>query len=425
MDSDITRLIIGLAVLVIMSGYFSAAETAFSALNRIRLKNLANNGNKKAEAALALSKNYDVLLSTILIGNNIVNIAAASVGTVIFSHYFGAPGVAISTIVMTIIILIFSEISPKSLAKETPEKFAMWATPLLKILVFILKPFNLFFMAWKRLLSKVFNVDEDRSITEEELLTIIDEAQNEGGIDEQEGELIRSAIEFNDLDVNDVLTPRVNVLAIDLTYSDEQINTMFYDSGFSRMPVYDTSVDDIIGVIHQKNFHTYLNSTNKQKSIREIIKPVIWATDTTKISKLLKLLQTTKSHMAIITDEYGGTAGIVTLEDILEELVGEIWDEHDEIMEEFVQTGENEYKISGIANIDKMFDLFDINQEYESNTVGGFVIGELGKIPVEGDRFRYGDLQITVTKTNFRRVVEVHVAVIEDEEDDESIKKGH
>lgn len=417
MDSDITQLIIALIILILMSGYFSAAETAFSAINRIRLKNLASGDNKKAKAALELSKNYDVLLSTILIGNNVVNIGAASIGTVIFTKYFDKAGAAISTVVMTILILVFSEISPKSLAKEAPEKFAMWAAPGLRILVFILSPLNFFFMSWKKLLSKVFKVSEDRSITEEELLTIIDEAQNEGGINEQEGELIRSAIEFNDLDVNDVLTPRVNILAIDLSYSDETIHKMFVESGYSRMPVYETSVDDIIGVIHEKNFHNYLHSGKPRTSVRGIIKPVIWATATTKISKLLTLLQSTKSHMAVITDEYGGTAGIVTLEDILEELVGEIWDEHDEIVEEFVQLEENEYKISGSANIDKMFDLFDIDEDYESNTVGGFVIGELGRIPNEGDSFIYEQLKITVTKTNFRRVVEVHVSVLGDEEE--------
>ena len=414
MEEPPLQLIFILIFLILMSAFFSASETAFSAVNRIRLKNLANNGNKKAKAALELSKNYDVLLSTILIGNNIVNIASASIGTVIFSKYFGSAGVAISTIVMTVIILIFSEISPKSLAKEVPEKFAMWSAPGLKLLIFIFTPFNYFFMSWKKLLSKFFKVNEDRSITEEELLTIIDEAQNEGGIDEQEGELIRSAIEFNDLDVNDVLTPRVNVVAIDISYTDEQISNLFVESGYSRMPVYETSVDDIIGVIHEKNFHHYLHLDDSSKSIKDIIKPVIWATSTTKISKLLRKLQTTKSHMAVVTDEYGGTAGIVTLEDILEELVGEIWDEHDEIVEEFEQIDEYEYKISGSANIDKMFDLFNIEEEYESNTVAGFVIEELGRIPNEGDMFMYDNLQITVTKTDFRKIEEVHVLVIQE-----------
>lgn len=414
MDSDSITVIFVMIFLILMSAYFSATETAFSSLNRIRLKNLANNGNKRAKSTLLLSENYDILLSTILIGNNIVNIASASIATIVFTKYFGNKGVTISTIVMTMLVLIFGEISPKSLAKESPETFAMFSTPIIKFFIFILKPLNFFFMLWKRLLSKIFKVKDNRSITEEELLTIVDEAQNEGGIDEEEGELIRSAIEFNDLDVNDVLTPRVDLVAIDVRYSNEQIDRLFFESGYSRMPVYENSIDNIIGVIHEKNFHRYLKSSDKP--IKDIVNPVIWATPTMKISKLLKLLQKTNSHMAVISDEYGGTLGIVTLEDILEELVGEIWDEHDEIIEEVVKIGENEYKISCSANIDKIFNLFDIHKDYPSNTVSGFVIGELGRIPKEGDSFIYENLKIIVTKTDFRRVLEINVLVLNEEE---------
>ena len=410
MDSHSITLIVVIAFLILMSAYFSATETAFSSLNRIRLKNLANSNNKRAKLALSLSENYDMLLSTILIGNNIVNIVSASLGTVVFVKHFHNAGVTISTIVMTVLVLIFGEISPKSLAKERPESFAMFSAPIIRFLVFLFTPLNFFFMKWKILLSKVFKVNDDRRITEDELLTIVDEAQNEGGIDEQEGELIRSAIEFNDLDVNDVLTPRVDVVAVDVTYSNDQIDGLFTESGYSRMPVYENSIDNIVGVLHEKNFNTYLKSGGE--SIRHIIKPVIFTTPTMKISKLLKLLQKTKCHMAVITDEYGGTVGIVTLEDILEELVGEIWDEHDEIVEEFTQINEDEYKISCSANIDKMFELFGIDEEYDTNTVSGFVIEELGKIPNEGDHFIYENLSITVTKTDFRRVLEVIVKVL-------------
>ena len=289
MDSDGIRIIFFLALLILMSAYFSATETAFSSFNRIRIKNLAGNGNKRAKSVLLLSEDYDVLLSTILIGNNIFNITSASVATVLFTRYLGNKGVTISTIVMTILILIFGEISPKSLAKESPEKFAMFSVPVLKIFIFILRPLNFLFRQWKKLLSKIFKIEDDRSITEEELLTIVDEVQNEGGIDEEEGELIRSAIEFNDLDVNDVLTPRVDLVAIDIEYSDEEIDRLFYESGFSRMPVYEDNIDNIIGVIHEKNFHRYLKDSDQ--TLRDIVNPVIWATPTMKISKLLKLLQ--------------------------------------------------------------------------------------------------------------------------------------
>lgn len=419
MEDNMTTLIITLVVLILMSAYFSASETSFSALNKIRLKNMANNGNKKAKATLGIAEKYDNLLSTILIGNNIVNIATASIGTVIFTNYFGPAGVAISTVVITISILIIGEISPKSLAKESPEKFAMWATPFLKFLMFILTPFNKFFMAWKKMLTKLFKVSEDRSITEEELLTIIDEAQSEGGINEEEGDLIRSAVEFNELEVSDVLTPRVNVLAVDVDDSDEKINKMFVDSGYSRMPVYEGNIDNVIGVLHEKNFHNYMYLESKSKSLRDIIKPVTWAVSSTKISKLLKQLQTTKSHMAVITDEYGGTTGIVTLEDIIEELVGEIWDEHDEIIEEFTQISETRYRISGSASIDKMFDMFGIDEEHDTNTVGGFVIEELGRIPQVQETFEYANLKITITNTEFRRVSEIIVDVLEKPEEDE------
>ncbi|WP_213818947.1 HlyC/CorC family transporter [Garciella nitratireducens] len=417
MDNNFTIAII-IIFLVCMSAYFSATETAFSSLNRIRIKNLASNGNKKAKSTLDLVENYDMVLSTILIGNNIINILSTSLATLFFTNIFGKMGVTISTIVMTILVLIFGEISPKSLAKEIPESLAMFSTPFLKFFITILKPINYIFGLWKELLYRFVNINNDEKITEDELLTIIDEAQNEGGINEQEGELIRSAIEFNDLDVRDVLTPRVDVVAINIEDDNDQIDSLFTESGYSRLPVYKESIDNIIGVLHEKNFNIYLKKGAKG-SLVNILKPVIFVTPTMKISRLLKLLQQYKTHMAIVTDEYGGTVGIVTLEDILEELVGEIWDEHDEIIEEFVKIGENEYRISCSANIDKMFDLFGIDRDYDANTVSGFVIQELGKIPEQGDHFIYENLDITVTKTDGRRVLEIHVKVLPSKENKE------
>lgn len=415
MDNNFVMIIV-IAFLILMSAYFSATETAFSSLSRIRMKNLANSGSKKAENTLDLAEDYDTVLSTILIGNNIVNILSTSLATVFFTNIFGNNGVTISTAVMTILVLIFGEISPKSLAKEAPESFAIFSTPILRFFVMILRPLNYIFGLWKSLLSKFVKISRDEKFTEDELLTIIDEAQNEGGINEQEGELIRSAIEFNDLDVRDVLTPRVDVVAVDIEFDDDHIDTLFTESGYSRLPVYKDNIDNIIGVLHEKNFNIYLRKGAKE-SLVNILKPVIFVTPTMKISRLLKLLQQYKTHMAIITDEYGGTVGVVTLEDILEELVGEIWDEHDEIVEEFVKLGENEYRISCSANIDKMFDLFGIDEDYDANTVSGFVIQELGKIPEEGDHFIYENLSITVTKTDSRRVLEIHVKVLPSKED--------
>lgn len=416
MDNSLVYQILILALLILGSAYFSATETAFSALNKIRIKNLANDGDKRAKLTLELSENYDKLLSTILIGNNIVNITATSVATVLFVKYMGDVGATVSTAVMTILVLIFGEISPKSLAKESPESFAMFSAPILRVMLTILSPLNFLFMLWKKLLSKIFKVKEDRGITEEELITIVEEAAQDGGIDVQEGELIRSAIEFDDIEVVDVLTPRIDIEAVPDTADEKEVKEVFKRSGYSRLPVYEGSTDNIIGVINQKDFY----NRDDSESVKSIIKPVIVTTESTKISKLLKLLQKQKSHMAVVTDEYGGTLGIVTMEDIIEELVGEIWDEHDEIINEFEQIEENKYRIVCSANLTKMLKLFDKDEEFDMSTVSGWVIFEFGGIiPNEGDSFDYENLHVVVTKTDKRRVLEVIVEAMPEEESEE------
>lgn len=416
MDNSLVYQILILALLILGSAYFSATETAFSALNKIRIKNLANDGDKRAKLTLELSENYDKLLSTILIGNNIVNITATSVATVLFVKYMGDVGATVSTAVMTVLVLIFGEISPKSLAKESPESFAMFSAPILRVMLTILAPLNFLFMLWKKLLSKIFKVKEDRGITEEELITIVEEAAQDGGIDVQEGELIRSAIEFDDIEVVDVLTPRIDIEAVPDTADEKEVKEVFKRSGYSRLPVYEGSTDNIIGVINQKDFY----NRDDSESVKSIIKPVIVTTESTKISKLLKLLQKQKSHMAVVTDEYGGTLGIVTMEDIIEELVGEIWDEHDEIINEFEQIEENKYRIVCSANLTKMLKLFDKDEEFDMSTVSGWVIFEFGGIiPNEGDSFDYENLHVVVTKTDKRRVLEVIVEAMPEEESEE------
>lgn len=416
MNNNTITMIIVLIVLIMMSGFFSATETAFSSLNKIRIKNLSNNGNKRAQLTLDLVENYEKVLSTILIGNNIVNIISASLSTIIFVNYFGDVGITVSTIVMTILVLIFGEISPKSLAKEAPENFAMFSASILKMLIILFTPLNYLFLLWQNFITSVFKISSDRSITEEELITIVKEAEEDGGIDAQEGELIRSAIEFNDLIVTDVLTPRVDIAAISSLDSKEKISNVFLETGYSRLPVYLDTIDNIIGVITHKDFFNYV--IKKDLGLDLVIKPTIYTTNTIKISKLLKLLQQSKSHMAIITDEYGGTLGIVTMEDIIEELVGEIWDEHDEVVDEFVKVGDHKYKISCKANLDKMFDLFNLKNALDITTVSGWVTYELGKIPNVGDNFTYENLHITVSKTDHRRVLEILVEVYESEVED-------
>ena len=418
MSSTSITLIAVIAVLVMMSAYFSATETAFSSLNKIRLKSLANNGNKRAAHALALLENYDKLLSTILIGNNIVNIASASIATVLFVEQFrlGNSGVTISTIVMTIVVLIFGEISPKSLAKESPERFAMFSTPFLSFFVKLLTPLNFLFRQWKKLLNKLFKAEDDRGITEEELITIVDEAENEGGIDEHESELIRSAIEFNDLEVEEILTPRVDVVAVEENDPMDKIAEVFRTNGLSRLPVYRETIDNIIGIIHEKDFYAQLYQNRNE--IAPIIKTAVCATTSMPVSKLLRLLQGSKTHMAIVIDEFGGTAGIVTLEDILEELVGEIWDEHDEVVEEFKKNPDGSYLVSCSADLEDMFELLGLSEEVDTSTVSGWVIDELGGVPKVGDNFTYENLRVTVTRTDFRRVLEIRVELLPEQEED-------
>lgn len=408
--------IIAMVVCVVFSGYFSATETAFTSLNRIRMKNMANDGNKRAREVMELSDNYDNLLSTILVGNNIVNIALSSIATVFFMGLYPTYGATIATAVATIVVLIFGEISPKGLAKEHPEKFAMFSAPFIGILTVILTPVNWVFAQWKKVLAKVFNADGVRPITEEELLTMVEEAQTEGGIGEEQSELIQNAIEFNDLDAWDVLTPRVDIIAIEIDDTEEEVHQMFLESGFSRLPVYEGDLDNIVGVLNQKDFHNFIRGG--RASISEYVKPVIFVAGSMKIAQLLKKLQTVKTHIAIIVDEYGGTDGLVTMEDIIEELVGEIYDEHDAVeMQDIVQQQDGSYRVLCGTNIDKMFDFFDVEEEVDATTVNGWVVLQIDKLPEVGDKFTYvadyKQFDVVVTKADDRKSLEIHMNVTE------------
>lgn len=407
MDSDTLSWII-IIVCIVMSAYFSATETAFSSLNRIRIKNMAEKGNAKAALVQHLSENYDGLLSTILIGNNIVNIASASLATVIFVKMLGAEaGASVSTVITTIAVLIFGEVSPKSIAKESPEKFAMFSAPILNIFIKILTPANFLFKQWKKLLSHIFRSSEDTGITEEELLTIVEEAEAGGGIGKEEGTLIKSAIEFNDLEVIDIFTPRVDVVAISVDVTKEDAARIFAETGYSRLPVYEDNMDRVIGILYQKDFHNFIYHTDI--SIREAVRPALYISRHKRVDDLMKELQQKKFHIAIAMDEYGGTAGIVTLEDILEELVGEIWDEHDKVVSEIEKIAEKEYLVSGKTNVEKLFEYLDREQEFEVLTVSGWVMEMLECIPSEGDRFESHELEVVVKRMNERRISEVKV----------------
>ena len=417
---------------VVMSAYFSATETAFNTFNKIRVKNLAEKGNKRAARALELAENYDTLISTILIGNNIVNILAASLATLYFTDLLAGGSAAqfattISTAVMTLLVLTFGEICPKTIAKQTPDKFVLFATPIISALVVLFKPLSFIFKQLQNMLSKIFKADEDQGMTEEELISIIEEATEEGDFDEEESTLIKSAIEFNELEIGDIFTPRIDITAIRSDISKEDLAKVFTESGYSRIPIYDDDLDNIHGIVYYKDFFSDAQST--QIPISEIVKPVMYVTKTQKINDVLKDLQEKQMHMAIVTDEYGSTAGIVTLEDILEEIVGEIWDEHDEIIEEIKEIGEGEYIVSGMANLDKLFEELEIelDEELDAMTVNGWAMSILDRIPEEGDSFEELGLTVKVLKMDGRRIEDLHIldnrtTESDEEEEDEKVE---
>ncbi len=414
-------------ICIIMSAYFSATETAFNTFNRIRMKNNAEKGDKKAILVLKLSDNYDTLISTILIGNNIVNILSASLATIWFTSMLNNNadlGGTVSTIVMTLVVLTFGEISPKTIAKKSPDKFVMFSAPFINFFYIILRPLSYIFNALQRLLSKIFKSNDEQGMTEEELISIVEEAAEGGNIDEEESTLIKSAIEFNDLEVGDIYTPRIDITAVRSDVTKEELAKVFSESGYSRVPIYEDDLDNITGIIYYKDFFT--NAFKAATPISEIVKPVMYVTKTQKINDLLKDLQERQLHMAVVSDEYGSTAGIVTLEDILEEIVGEIWDEHDEIIEEIKEVGDHEYIVSGMANLDKLFEELDIElqEELDAMTVNGWAMSILDKIPEVGDEFEELGLTVKVLEMDGRRISDLHIVDNRKDENEEEENDG-
>ena len=421
-SQNIAIYVIILVALLILSAFFSATETAFTSLNRTRLKLLADDGKKSAKKALKHAENYDRLLYTILIGNNIVNLTLATISTLLFSSIITnseSLSATLSTIISTVAVLIFGEVTPKTLAKEFPEKVAMFVAPIMDFFTIILYPLNLVFTGWKLLLKKVFKFKSEDIITEQELLTYVEEANEDGTLDNNETELISSAIEFNDAEVGDILVPRVNVIAVEENTPMKDIRLVFSEHGFSRLPVYRRSIDTIIGMIHEKDF--YAAYTSGATNIKGIVTSMALATEHMKISALLRSMQKQKVHMATVVDEYGGTLGIVTLEDILEELVGEIWDEHDEVVDYFTKLDDEHYLVDGNAELSEFFEIFsqEEDEESDSNTVSGWIIERSGDIPPIGYTFDYNNLTVTVTKRTLKKVLEVKVEIRPAEEDAE------
>lgn len=404
-------LLIGIVVVCLLfSAYFSATETAFSTFNKIKMRNLADKGNKSAKLVLNIEETYDTMLSTILIGNNIVNILSASLSTMLFISWIDdKSGPTVSTAVMTIIVLIFGEITPKTLAKQIPDKFAMFAAPFLKLLMIIFFVFTFIFKKWQDLISKLVKSKDEDIVTEEEILTLVEEAAEDGSINESESELIKSAIEFGDLEVIDIFTPRVDIIALpkDATYED--IDNAFSGNPFSRLPIYDEDIDHIVGIIYYKDFY---QAEEQNFKLENIIKQPMFVMKHKLVNELLKEFQTQKQHFAVVADEFGSVAGIVTMEDILEEIVGEIWDEYDEVFEEIKQVSETVYIISGKANVDKVLEVFDIEKDIEPVTVNGWIAEELKTLPTRGTKLRFENLNIEVIKMKGRRIDSIKVTVL-------------
>ena len=411
-----TTYIIIMAVCLLLSAYFSATETAFSSANITRLKTRAEKGNSRAALACKLLERYDKLLSTILIGNNIVNIAMASLGTVLFVRSFGDMGATLSTVVVTVVVLIFGEISPKSIAKDCAEEWAMTAAPFLRCLIWLLMPLNALFSLWKKLLAKVFHLDVDSKMSPEELLMLVNEVQQDGSIDKDEGDLLKNAIGFSEQEAQDILIHRVDLAALPVDATKEEVADLFTQTKYSRLLIYREDIDHIIGTIHQKDFYVGCGVTDKP--LEEILSPVMFVLENEPISLLLKKLQLAKTQMAVVVDEYGGTCGIVTMEDILEELVGEIWDEHDEEEVFLRKIAPDTWLVDAGMDFDDFAEFFQLKTDSEMVSVSGWVMEQFGRVPEAGDSFVFESLTVRVTRVENHRIEEIQVTREESAEPD-------
>ena len=409
-DPVIIGSVAALAVLVLFSAMFSATETAFTSLNRIKLRKLAEEGDRRAAKANRLLDNYEKLLTTILVGNNLVNITASSLSTVLFTRLVGAEvGAIYATVIMLIVILACGEITPKCMAKARPEGFALRITPVISAISTVLTPLTWIFEKISQTVTDrvVRKNGEVPTLTEDELVLMVDEIREEGTLEEEESQLIKSAIRFDDKTVDSILTPRVDVTAIEKGSTMEETRNVFLQSGFSRLPVYDGTIDKIIGVVYSKDFFARYFLVGRDESIRPIVRRVRFIPESTTLAKALDEIQRSTVQMLVVVDDYGGTVGIVALEDILEELVGEIWDESDEIQHDIVSDADGGFTIIGDADISDLMEEIGLRiplGDYDGTTVGGFIQYRLQKPPIAGDTVREGRLELTVTSVRNRRV---------------------
>lgn len=414
-------------VLLLLSAFFSSTETAFSSVSKIRLKNLADNGNKKAKTALYVAERYSKALTTILVGNNIVNIANSALATVFFVNIFGeAQGTVISTVVITIVVLIFGEVLPKNIAIDNAEKICITFAPALKFLMVLLTPLSIILMGINKLYKKLARNSnhQEPSVTEDELKYIIESIEEEGVLEQQESELVQSALEFDEKTAEEILTPRVDMVAIDIDDPVEEITELVLKERYSRIPVYRDNIDKIIGVLHTRDYLEALINNNEKPNIEAMLQPAHFIYKTKKLSALLADFKYNKIHLAVVTDDYGGILGIVTMEDLLEQIVGEIWDEDEEVEKMSLKISDNKYEVSGDMPISDMLELFDKPTKYietESNSVGGWALEQLANIPEPGEQFTYKELEITIREVLDQRILSMIIVYTpsETEEDEE------
>jgi len=413
-------LLMAMIGLLILSFFFSSIETAFSTFNKIRVKNLAQGGNKRAALVMKLEDKYDKLLTTVLVGNNIVNIALSSIATIFFMDVVvnnDSLAATLSTIVITVAVLIFGEISPKVIARENADKYVVALAPIVNAIVVVLTPLSIIFGAWSKLMHKLFKSKEQSSFTEDELITIVDEAEEGGVLETVEGNLIRSAIEFNDVCAGDILTPRVDICAISKEDSIQDIAKVFIENAYSRLPVYGEDMDDIVGILHEKDF--FIAYHNNNKTITKHLQKPVHVSEHIKIADLLQVLKSKKCHMAIVVDEFGGTMGIVTMEDIIEELIGDVWDEHDEVVNDYKELPDGSFIVKCSTDLDDFFEKFEIaipDEEDMPQTLNGFIMKELESFPQVGDSFDYQGLHLEIKKIGAKRIEEARVTKIIEEE---------
>ncbi|GAF65076.1 hypothetical protein BTS2_1973 [Bacillus sp. TS-2] len=398
-----------------LSAFFSFVETAFANVNRIRLKQYEEEGRIGSKKAAYINDHIDKALSTIFVGYNLVNIATATMAAQITTKMFGpSTGVFISTFLITFLLIIIVGIIPKPIATQYAEGIAMKLSFVISIFMYLFTPITWIFMKLQKAVSKLFNVPKSMpSVTEEEIKAIIDISEVEGVIDKHEKELVNRSLDFNDIVVNEIYTPRLDMVAIEVDQPLNEIKEIFFQEHYSRIPVYEGTIDNIIGILTERDFLTALiQSENKPFDIRPLLRNPLFVVQSMKISTLLTELQKQKVHMAIVIDEFGGTSGLITLEDLLEEIVGEIWDEHDESVRMVKQLDKNNYIFFGDYSINDFANFLHVETpETNHHTIGGWLTEEFKRVPSIGEEYPYHNLLLKIIEAEERRIRQVKVTV--------------